>query len=67
MSAETGPTAGEYIVHHLHHLQNQAPKAVADFSVCNLDSLFYSISLGILGCWLLFRRRSAREIWPSLF
>jgi len=54
MATGTGPTAGEYIVHHLQHLQNQTPKGVADFSVFNLDSLFFSIVLGVLGCWLLW-------------
>jgi len=54
MAAEHGPTAGEYIVHHLTHLQNQKPKGVLDFSVFNLDSIFWSITLGVLGCWLLW-------------
>ena len=27
-----GQTAGEYIVHHLHHLQTDTQKAVVDFS-----------------------------------
>ena len=50
-----GPTAGEYIVHHLQHLQNQKQTGVVDFSVFNLDSMFYAIVLGILGCYLLYR------------
>ncbi len=50
----TGPTAGEYIVHHLQHLQNGKQHSVVDFSVVNLDSLFFSITLGVLGCWLLW-------------
>jgi F-type H+-transporting ATPase subunit a len=54
MAAEHGPTAGEYIIHHLTHLQNQKAKNVVDFSVFNYDSLFFSIALGILGCWLLW-------------
>jgi len=54
MAAEHGPTAGEYIVHHLTHLQNQKPNGVLDFSVFNLDSIFWSITLGVLGCWLLW-------------
>jgi len=40
MSAENAPTAGEYIVHHLTHLQNQPMSGVIDFSVFNLDSIF---------------------------
>jgi F-type H+-transporting ATPase subunit a len=55
MAAEGhGPTPGEYIVHHLQHLQNQKQTAVVDFSVVNLDSVFWAVSLGILGCWLLW-------------
>ena len=62
------PTAGEYIVHHLQHLQNKTPQGVADFSVFNLDSLFYSIVLGVLGCWLLWlAARKATSGVPGRF
>jgi F-type H+-transporting ATPase subunit a len=54
MAAENGPTAGEYIVHHLTHLQNKKPANVVDFTVFNFDSLFFAITLGVLGCWLLW-------------
>ena len=48
------PTAGEYIVHHLQHLQTGKQTGVVDMSVMNMDSLFFSITLGVLGCWLLW-------------
>jgi len=48
------PTAGEYIVHHLQHLQNRKQTSVVDFSVVNLDSVFFSVIIGVLGCWLLW-------------
>ena len=68
MAAEHGPTAGEYIVHHLTHLQNQKPKSVLDFSVFNLDSIFWSIVLGVLGCWLLWlAARKATSGVPGRF
>lgn len=68
MAAEQGPSAGEYIIHHLTHLQNAKPKAVVDFSVFNFDSLFFSISLGILGCWLLWlAARKATSGVPGRF
>ena len=68
MAAEHGPTAGEYIIHHLTHLQNTKPKAVADFSVFNYDSLFFAILLGVLGCWLLWRAaRKATSGVPGRF
>jgi F-type H+-transporting ATPase subunit a len=53
-----GPTAGEYIVHHLQHLQNQKQTGVVDFSVFNLDSIFYATLLGVLACYLLYRAAS---------
>lgn len=56
MAAEgKAPTAGEYIVHHLQHLQNQKQMAVVDFSVYNLDSIFWATLLGIVGCFFLWR------------
>ncbi len=55
MAAEGhAPTSGEYIVHHLTHLQNGKQKAVVDFSIVNWDSVFYSVVLGALGCWVLW-------------
>jgi F-type H+-transporting ATPase subunit a len=53
-----GQTAGEYIIHHLHHLQNRAQTAVADFSVVNIDSVFFSALLGALTVWALWRAAS---------
>ena len=50
-----GPSAGEYIVHHLHHLQNQHQHGVVDFSVFNIDSIIYALVLGVVGCFLLYR------------
>ena len=58
------PTSGEYIVHHLQHLQNQKQTAVVDFSVFNFDSIFYAVTIGILGCWLLWR--AARRATPGV-
>jgi F-type H+-transporting ATPase subunit a len=49
------PTAGEYIIHHLQHLQ-----VGKGFWTFNLDSIFYSIVLGVLGLWLL--RGVARRV-----
>ncbi|MDR0273989.1 MAG: F0F1 ATP synthase subunit A [Burkholderiaceae bacterium] len=62
-AAEQGMTAGEYIIHHLTFWQNHAPKGVLDMSVLNLDSLFYSIVLGALACWLLWK--AARRATPG--
>jgi len=59
MAAEgTAPTAGEYIVHHLQHLQNHKQTAVVDFTVFNLDSIFWATLLGIVCCFFLWRAAS---------
>jgi F-type H+-transporting ATPase subunit a len=56
MSAEQhAPTAGEYIVHHLTHLQNAKPKSVFDLSVINYDSVIFSILIGAIASFLLWR------------
>lgn len=56
MAAEGhAPTAGEYIVHHLQHLQNGKQTAVVDFSVFNFDSIFWAVTLGVLTCFFLWR------------
>lgn len=67
--AETqGLTAGDYIIHHLQHLQNQHQHGVVDFSVVNLDSTFFTIVIGVLGCWLLWlAARKATSGVPGRF
>lgn len=68
MAAEHGPTAGEYIIHHLTHLQNHKAKNVVDFTVFNFDSLFFSILIGVLGCWVLWlAARKATSGVPGRF
>jgi F-type H+-transporting ATPase subunit a len=62
------PTAGEYIIHHLQHLQNGKQTGIADFSVINLDSVFFSVLLGVLGCFFLWRAaKSATSGVPGRF
>jgi F-type H+-transporting ATPase subunit a len=69
MAAEgNAPTAGEYIVHHLQHLQNQKQTAVVDFSVFNVDSIFWATLLGVLTCFFLWRAaKSATSGVPGRF
>ena len=68
MAAETGLSAGDYIIHHLTHLQNHKPASVVDFSVFNFDSLFWTISLGAIGCWLMWlAARKATSGVPGRF
>jgi F-type H+-transporting ATPase subunit a len=55
MAAEGhAPTAGEYIRHHLVHLTNQKQGFIVDFSVINIDSVVFSVLMGLLGVWLLW-------------
>jgi F-type H+-transporting ATPase subunit a len=67
-AGEHAPSAGEYISHHLHHLQNHHQTGPVDFSVINLDSIFFSIVLGVIGCWLLWlAARKATSGRPGRF
>ena len=62
------PTAGEYIIHHLQHLQSGKQTGVVDFSVFNMDSVFWAVSLGIVTCWLLWlAARKATSGVPGRF
>jgi F-type H+-transporting ATPase subunit a len=64
VAAGHGPTAGEYIVHHLTFWQNKKPGNVVDFSVFNWDSLFWAILLGAVTC--LFLWLAARKSTPGV-
>jgi F-type H+-transporting ATPase subunit a len=57
MAAEHAPNASEYIVHHLTHLNSLGHKqaALVDWSVFHLDTLFWSVSLGLLTVLILAR------------
>ncbi len=60
------PTSGEYIVHHLTHLQNKVQTEVVDFSVINIDSVFWSITLGVIACaFMYFAARRATSGAPG--
>jgi F-type H+-transporting ATPase subunit a len=68
LAAGHGPTAGEYIVHHLTFLQNKTPKNVVDFSVFNWDSLFWAILLGVVISFFLWKAaRKATAGVPGRF
>ena len=67
-SEHGGPSAGEYIQHHLQHLQKNfsfesvKQTSIVDFSVFNLDSVFFSLVLGVVGClvlWMAARRATS--------
>ena len=61
-------TPGDYIIHHLTHFGTGKPKGLVDFSVVNFDSVFFSLVLGALGCFLLWRAaRKATSGVPGRF
>ena len=57
-AAHAGPTAGEYIVHHLTHWRNKELVGPFDLSVVNFDSMLFSILVGVIGCFLLWKAAS---------
>ncbi|MEK8026439.1 F0F1 ATP synthase subunit A [Pseudaquabacterium rugosum] len=73
-AAHHGPNAGEYIQHHLQHLQKNfdfesvKQTSIIDFSIFNLDSVVFSVVLGALGCFLLWNAaRKATAGVPGRF
>jgi F-type H+-transporting ATPase subunit a len=67
-AAEHGPTAGEYIVHHLTHLRNKELVGPFDLSVVNWDSMIFAILVGVLGCFFLWKAaRKATSGVPGRF
>ena len=70
MSAEQHAlTAPEYIGHHLRHLQNKSEaQAIVDWSYINIDSVFWSVVMGLLGVFLLWKAaRKATSGVPGRF
>ncbi|MGZ3240667.1 MAG: F0F1 ATP synthase subunit A, partial [Burkholderiaceae bacterium] len=60
--AESAPTASQYIIHHLGHLSSHHQDKIIDFSIINMDTIFWSIMMGILGSfvmWAVARRATA--------
>jgi len=56
-AGSNAPTASEYIVHHLTHMNSsgEAQKNIVDFSIVNWDTLFWSVSMAALAAFLLYR------------
>jgi F-type H+-transporting ATPase subunit a len=73
-NSANAPSAGEYIQHHLQHLQMNfsfegvSQRSIIDFSVFNLDSVVYSLLLGVVGCLVLWSAaRRATSGTPGRF
>ncbi len=54
MATEHAPSASEYIVHHLTHLTSAPQKGIVDLSVINIDTLIWSIGVGVIACLAMF-------------
>ncbi len=64
----TAPSSSDYIVHHLTHWQNKPQTEIVDFSVFNIDSIIFSVVLGVLGCFFLWQAaRKATSGVPGRF
>lgn len=62
------PTAPEYIVHHLGHWQTAHQTSIIDFSILNLDTIFWSVLIGIIGSLFMFKAaRRATSGVPGRF
>jgi F-type H+-transporting ATPase subunit a len=53
MASSQAPTATEYIVHHLTHLSTDKQKFIVDFSVVNIDTVFFSVLMLLCTLWML--------------
>ncbi|HRP98403.1 MAG TPA: F0F1 ATP synthase subunit A, partial [Rhodocyclaceae bacterium] len=55
--ATAAPTASEYVVHHLTNFNQSghAQENIIDWSLVNIDSMFWSFGLGILTVFMLWR------------
>lgn len=70
MASGSAPTSSEYVVHHLTNLNQtgEAQKDIIDFSLINLDTVFWSFGLGMLAVFILYRAaRNASAGVPERF
>jgi F-type H+-transporting ATPase subunit a len=61
-AAGHAPTASEYIVHHLTHFSTRHQDKIVDFSIINMDTIFWSVFAGVVGCllmWMAARRATS--------
>ncbi|WP_068636707.1 F0F1 ATP synthase subunit A [Thauera butanivorans] len=68
--AGNAPTASEYVIHHLGHFNNTGhpQESIVNWGVINLDSMFFSIALGLLTVFILWlAARKATSGVPGRF
>jgi F-type H+-transporting ATPase subunit a len=67
-AATHAPSASEYIIHHLGHLSTHHQEKIVDFSIINMDTIFWSVAMGVLGClFMFFAARKATSGVPGRF
>ncbi|ENO86180.1 F0F1 ATP synthase subunit A [Thauera linaloolentis] len=68
--AGNAPTASEYVIHHLGHFNNTGhpQENIVNWGIINLDSMFFSIAIGLLTVFLLWlAARKATSGVPGRF
>lgn len=61
-------TPSEYIVHHLGHLSSQHQSKIVDFSIINMDTIFWSVLCGVAACLFMYlAARKATSGVPTRF
>jgi F-type H+-transporting ATPase subunit a len=68
--AGNAPTASEYVIHHLGHFNNSGhpQENIVDWGIINIDSMLWSLSLGLLTIFLLWlAARKATSGVPGRF
>lgn len=53
-AGHAAPTASEYIVHHLGHFSSKHQEKIVDFSIINMDTIFWSVAMGVLGSLIMY-------------
>jgi F-type H+-transporting ATPase subunit a len=67
-AGHAAPTASEYIVHHLGHFSTHHQDKIVDFSIINMDTVFWSVTAGVIGCFLMWlAARKATSGVPGRF
>ena len=54
MDTQHAPTLAEYITHHLKNLGTSHQEKIIDFSIINVDTVFWSIFCGVVACLVMF-------------
>lgn len=67
MSADAhSPTLAEYVTHHLKNFGTSHQEKIIDFSIINLDTVFWSAFCGVVAClFMYYVARKATSATPN--